>query len=248
MSETQLRTIRAAYSAFREHRSFFKEEIKRNHTIVEAGMFEDVRREVEAVEKAVPGLIPPIDPKDSEFFGGMTQKLGYRANVLITYLNRAIARLEGELATEKAQPVIQQRVFSFVADPAIREVVERDYLEIQRGFVAECWKSVIILCGGAIEALLVDLLSQDLPSATAAKATPKRDSNDPSRWGLSDLIAVAIELRKITAGAEKLSHSVREFRNLAHPGNEVRSKLVFGQEEARIAIEVLHLVHRDLSP
>lgn len=247
MTEAQLKTVRAAYQALREQRAFFKEEIARNHTIVEPAMFEDIRRELNEVEVQVPGLLPSLDPKESEFVS-VTHELGYRANVLITYLNRAIARLEAELAIDKTQPVIQQRLFSFVAEPAIRAVVERDYVEIQRAFVAECWKSAIILSGGAIEALLIDVLLQDLAKASAAKSTPTRDSNDPSRWGLSDLIAVAIELRKITAGAEKLSHSVREYRNLVHPGNEVRSKLAFGQEEARIAIEVLHLVHRDLSP
>lgn len=246
--DNQLKAIRAAFLSFREHRAFFKEEIARNHTIVELAMFEDVRREVDYVEQAAPGLLPPVDPKDSLFVSGTTGSRGHQANVLVTYLNRAIARLEAELAVEKAQPVIQRREFSFISDPSLRKIVERDYVEIQRAFVAECWKACVVLAGGAIEAMLVNVLTQDRAAATNASKTPKRDSSDPTRWGLSDLIAVAIELRKITAGAEKLSHSVREFRNLIHPTSELRSSLVAGQEEARIAIEVLHLVHRDLSP
>jgi hypothetical protein len=39
---------------------------------------------------------------------------------------------------------------------------------------------------------------------------------------------------------------VREYRNLIHPGNELRSKLTVGAEEARIAIEILNLIDREL--
>jgi hypothetical protein len=64
---------------------------------------------------------------------------------------------------------------------------------------------------------------------------------------LSKLIAVAVEMNKVSDAVEKLSNPVREYRNLAHPGNELRTGLSFGAEEARIALEVLHILHRDLS-
>ena len=61
------------------------------------------------------------------------------------------------------------------------------------------------------------------------------------------MIHVGVELKLVTEGVEKLSHSVREYRNLVHPGNEIKSALSFGKEEARIAVEVLHIIHRDQS-
>jgi len=80
---------------------------------------------------------------------------------------------------------------------------------------------------------------------TGATKAPKNP--DISRWDLADLINVAVELKLVSAGVEKLSHPIREFRNLIHPGNEVRNSLQFGAEEAKIALEVLHIVHRGLS-
>ena len=106
-------------------------------------------------------------------------------------------------------------------------------------------KSVIILSGGAIEAILTDIALQNATQAKAATSAPKE--SDVTRWDLADLINVAVELKLVSAGVEKLSHSVRAYRNLIHPGNEIRNKLTFDAEEAKIALEVLHIVHRDLS-
>jgi hypothetical protein len=85
---------------------------------------------------------------------------------------------------------------------------------------------------------------EDLPALGSPKA-PR--NTDPTKWDLSDLINVAVDLKLVRTGVEKLSHSVREYRNLVHPGNELRNKLTFDAEEARIAIEVLDMVHRELS-
>lgn len=128
----------------------------------------------------------------------------------------------------------------------LRDLIERDYAEIQRAFISECWKSTIILSGGAIEALLLDLLQKNAANALSATKAPKGKSNLET-WVLSELINVAVELQLVPVGVEKLSHSLREYRNLVHPGKEIRDKLIFDREEAKIAIEVLHILHRELS-
>jgi hypothetical protein len=79
----------------------------------------------------------------------------------------------------------------------------------------------------------------------AAKA-PKGKS-DITTWDLGHVINVSVELGLVSSSIDKLSHSVREYRNLIHPGNEMRNRLTFDTEEARIALEVLNMVHRDCS-
>jgi hypothetical protein len=64
---------------------------------------------------------------------------------------------------------------------------------------------------------------------------------------LADLIAVAADIQAVSQSAEKLSHTVREYRNLVHPGNQLRTGLKVQPEEARIAVEVLNILIRDLS-
>jgi hypothetical protein len=95
-----------------------------------------------------------------------------------------------------------------------------------------------------MEAILLDRLSLDVASSVSATSAPKKA--DLTRWDLSDLIKVAVELKLVYSSVEKLSHSVREYRNLIHPGNELRNKLTVGAEEARIAIEILNLIDREL--
>jgi len=164
---------------------------------------------------------------------------------LRSYLSRVIGRLQIESEEPADTPVTERREFAFIRSRDLRRIVERDYAEAQRAFIAECWKSTIVLAGGMIEAILSDLLLANQTLVTGATKAPKNP--DISRWDLADLINVAVELKLVSAGVEKLSHPIREFRNLIHPGNEVRNSLQFGAEEAKIALEVLHIVHRGLS-
>ncbi len=156
-----------------------------------------------------------------------------------------VARLQVVTEETMNTPIAEKRQFTFIRDLSLRAIVERDYSEIQKAYSLQCWKSVIILCGGTIEAVLTDLLLANETSAKSAKSSPK--TTDITRWDFSNLIDVSVELKLLSQGVEKLSHSIREYRNLVHPGNEVRNKLKFDAEEAKIAFEVLNIVHRDLS-
>lgn len=141
--------------------------------------------------------------------------------------------------------VTEKRNFPFISDNELRKILERDYSEIQRAFVAQSWKSVIIMCGSAIEAILLNLLKQDEKKAKSSKKASEEKNLE--KWSLNNLIEVAVDLKLVTEGIAKLSHPVREYRNIIHPGNEIRNKIEFGKEEARIAIEVLNILHRDLT-
>lgn len=134
--------------------------------------------------------------------------------------------------------------FSFIKDKKLREIIERDYSEIVKDLATECYKSVIILCGGSIEALLLDKLKENKQAAKKSNKAPKE--GDIEKWDLNDLINVATDIKIIKNPAiNKLSHSVRDYRNLVHPGKELRSGLKVEPEEAKIAFEVLNILIRE---
>jgi len=146
-------------------------------------------------------------------------------------------------AQEAALPVLD-----FMHNARLRGVVERDRSELQRVKRAQAVKSRYVLCGGLIEALLLDALLHYETRAKTANKAPKGHGSARALhdWRLGDLIDVAVELNIIQTDAEQYSHGVRNYRNLVHPGKEIRSQQKVAPEEADIAEKVLDIVIREL--
>lgn len=237
MIREKMKKLRQYYHSLLGQQRFFED---KNNPMVSQAPVRILTDEIKAIESDFPGLLPSFNPTEFHSHNEIYASSGIRA-----YLHTALARLQVAIEDSESTPVTETREFSFIQEKQLRSIMERDYTEIQRAYIAECWKSVIILCGGAIETILTDILLQHSPQTASASNAPKK--SDITKWDLADLINVAVELQLVSPGVEKLSHSVREYRNLVHPGNEIRNNLAFGIEEARIAIEVLHIIHRDLS-
>ena len=243
MAEEKARKLRGYYHSLLGLQRLFESELKQ-HPYCEGSPVATLAGEIDRIEKGFPGLLPQFY-LGSYFSHSSGNESFYKVSGILSFLASAVAHLEASLDTPIGTPVTQTREFTFVIDLELRKVIERDYAEIQRGYIGECWKSVIILSGGAIEALLTDRLLRDPERARAASKAPREP--DIKKWDLAHVIDVSLQLQFVTSGVEKLSHSVREYRNLVHPGNEIRNNLKFGAEEAKIALEVLHIVWRDLS-
>jgi len=157
-------------------------------------------------------------------------------------------RLEQEIqAKSSSQPEakqIEKEDFSFVVDTELREIIERDYEEVQKVKNARAPKATIVLAGSIIEALLLEALLKDSPKAKTSPKAPKE--NDLRKWHLNSSIEVAEDLGKIKEDTTKFSYVVKDYRNLIHPGKEIRIKLKPKPEEAEIAFQVLKKVIRDL--
>lgn len=202
-----------------------------------------VAQELQLLEQEIPGLVPPLRLEDLYERVSGAQPY-YRAQGLRSHLAIAVGKLEAEIQPPESNPV-EEREFLYVKNAKLRKILKRDYQELQRASIASCWKSVLILAAVAIETILVDLLLQHESAAKTASKAPKKPNIID--WDLADLINVCVERQLVSPGVEKLSHSVREYRNLIHPGNELRTGLTFDVEEAKIAIEVLHMIDRHLS-
>jgi hypothetical protein len=234
------RLLRYYYQTLKDYKDFVNSILARGFSFLDEPAFGQVVSGIEELQAIYPGLIPRFTRAEVARSTGSGDAVAVQL-----YLKRALTRLELELEGEQDTPTIESREFAFVTKPELRRLLERDYPEIQRAYVAGCWKAVVILSGGALEAILLDQLLKDIDTARSASSAPHEP--DITRWNLSSLIAVCVEMGTVQSGLDKLSHSIREYRNLVHPGVEIRTALVFGKEEARIALEVLHILHRDLS-
>lgn len=235
MNSEQLNRLRMFYHSFKEQQRALSSLNLKGGIYIDAKAIRPLVDELSQVTKEFPDLLPPFDP--GQYVHGMY----FNYVGIMSHTAMVIGRLQPAVEQTTDTPVTENRQFSFVHNPDLKAIIERDYSEIQRAYIAQCWKSVIILCGGAIEAILTDLLKSNETDARASKSAPPKEP-DITRWDLSQLISVAVELKLVSAAVEKLSHSLREYRNLVHPGNELRNKLLFDAEEAKIAIEDSRLV------
>lgn len=205
--------------------------------------FTSIDDEIRRAKADFPDSVPEY-PRG--MFGFSPDYRFYDVSGVKTYLAAVIARFKAALTDTENTSVTESLQFSFLVDPKLREIIERDYIEIQRGYIDQCWKSVLILSCGSIEAILLDRLMRDPAQAQGAKGAPAKQP-DLSHWDLSELIKVAVELKIVEPSAEMLANAVRQYRNLVHPGYELRNKLQVSKLEADSALTVLKMVHRDLS-
>ena len=239
MNVDEHKKLMGFYKSLSEQKRFF--DTLKGGTRIRVISVRPCLNEIKHIQNEYPDLVP----FDVDYYGRLqgSQYIDYIA--FRSNLAKVITRLESEIDQTADISVTEKLQFPFIVDSTLRSIVERDYEEIQKASISNCYKSVIILCGGTIEAILTDVLLKNKPQATSSESAPR--IKDISRWTFSDLIDVVVELNLVTVGVQKLSHPLREYRNIIHPSYEIRNHLQFGAEEAKIALAMLHIVHRDLS-
>jgi hypothetical protein len=112
------------------------------------------------------------------------------------------------------------------------------------------WKAATVLAGAALEALLLWAVARhsesDRKSALQAR-NRKADPVRPEGWYLLDYIEVANALGDIDDDTAKQANLAKNFRNLIHPGREVRTGTRCDRGTAHSTYGALHLVISDLA-
>jgi len=164
---------------------------------------------------------------------------------LLAELSLAIAQREQPIIAEaEILPTAPSISMDFIRNEDIRKQAESDYREIQECHRSESWKAAIVLTGSCLEGMLLDQILQRQVELESTTSAPPRD---PYEWNLFEVVNVCVELGIIKAAQFNLSEAVREFRNVIHPGRIIRKEIQFGREEARIGLETLKALIRDLS-
>jgi hypothetical protein len=128
--------------------------------------------------------------------------------------------------------------FEFVSDQAFQTILERDYEEVQKCLETKSSKSVLVLSGSIVEALLSDYFIENLPSGQTQASI------------LSTTLAALLDFAEadgiITKSEKNLATVIKDFRNLIHPGREVRKNEQFDFETAQLAAQILNLLIRKI--
>lgn len=138
--------------------------------------------------------------------------------------------------------------FWFVENPSLRRLLSADRQELLRVYDAKAWKSTVILSGGILEGMLLDVLDRRKEQANEAYRQIKGRNPEPlDRWVLNELVEVAKAVGALGKGVGQLSHVLREFRDLIHPGRQLREGITISADEAEIAVLTVKICFRELA-
>jgi hypothetical protein len=149
-----------------------------------------------------------------------------------------------------------RRTFSFIADAALRQIVERDYAELTlKLFPDGAWKSSVIMAGSILEAILFDRVADAKWNSTAlasAKVPLEKKTNSKrpmDEWTLENLIDIAVDINLLPKDPANTIHQVlRDYRNFVHPKKEIRAAHACTEAEAMLAVGALNSVCNYLDP
>jgi hypothetical protein len=129
--------------------------------------------------------------------------------------------------------------FDFISGDDFRASLESDYQELNASMHSGSWKAVHVLAGSIIEAVLTDYL--------IATDYQKRNNTDPLKMDLDKVIAACETEGVLTQRTAQLSHVIRSYRNLIHPGRLIRLGETVDEGGAKIAQALVELVVTDVA-
>lgn len=135
----------------------------------------------------------------------------------------------------------KRRSFPYINDKDLLVIIERDYFELKTIlFSAGAWKSVVIMAGSILEAVLYDVLTKDqsaLSKATSSAKAPKGKDITKGEWKLSNLIEVATDTVILPQDrANTVDQVLRDYRNFVHPKKEIKAAHQCMEAEGYMAI------------
>jgi hypothetical protein len=129
--------------------------------------------------------------------------------------------------------------FDFIAHEGFRTSLENDYSDLLSCYDTAAWKSVLVLAGSIVEALLIDYL---------VATHGNRGGKDPLRMDLAEAINICKAERVLTERTADLCSVVRSYRNLIHPGRVVRLGEARPTEaSAKIAVALVELLVEEVA-
>lgn len=129
--------------------------------------------------------------------------------------------------------------FDFINGEDFRLSLEADYQELNLAMQAKAWKTVHVLAGSIIEAILIDYL--------VTSEYQKKSSFDPLKMTLAQAISACREENVSSEKTEHLSHVIRSYRNLIHPGRSVRLGEIANEQGAIIAHALIEIIVEEIA-
>jgi len=166
----------------------------------------------------------------------------------LTLMRRALSECPDEY------PAASTAKLTFISDQDLREALRIDLGSTNLALSNGEWKAATVLAGSIVEALLLWALQQrttaeiqnaivDLKSKSVSIKSRATNLED---WMLYELIEVSEELKIITTDTTKQARLAKDFRNLIHPGRNIRLGQICNRGTALSAVAAVEHVIEDI--
>lgn len=130
--------------------------------------------------------------------------------------------------------------FWFVRDGGLARRLQADWHEAQEVCGVRGWKSCVVLCGGILEAVLLEALSWQEPDpAFLPRMGAFRSAASLRRRPLAELAMVAMDRGLLRPDSLPMRETLRQSPALIHPARRAHRKLALTQEDAGAALEAV---------
>ncbi|MDX2242356.1 MAG: hypothetical protein NW224_16855 [Leptolyngbyaceae cyanobacterium bins.302] len=141
--------------------------------------------------------------------------------------------------------------FSFINDNVLQTMIERDKEELDNSLKSGLWKATLLLAGSIIEAILVDYFLTFPPSNDVLKAfeedrLKRYKGKKVEELDLVALISIAVKDNLISEDTSQVSTVIKNYRNLIHPGRELRRKEKVNEHTATVAKSLVEIVINEI--
>ena len=126
-----------------------------------------------------------------------------------------------------------------ITDEQLRTMVQRDKEELEKALENGLCKSVLLLAGSIIEAILVDFFLAFPVSGISATQVLKAN--------LANLLDWAEQEKLITSRTKEISTVIKNYRNLIHPGREYRLEERVDIHAATVAASLVEIIIQEIT-
>jgi hypothetical protein len=152
---------------------------------------------------------------------------------------------------EELKPLPPPDFLSLKLEPGLGEILSDRWNEVKKCLKAEGYLGATILMGSLLEGILLAVLQKYPREANTSKFAPKDPKSGKvkyfAEWSLSDMINVSHDLGWIGLDVKKFSHSLREFRNIIHPYQQMALKVIPDKDTCEISWLVVQAATKDLA-
>lgn len=139
---------------------------------------------------------------------------------------------------------------NFITDVELKDEIVSDLNRVNDSLLNFQWKAATIFSGSCIEAILLFSLQQrtdiQLIRENLKKVGVKVSGKEPSEWDLSAHIKAAEMGKLISSERAQLAFVVKDFRNLIHPGRQLRMQQKCDRGTALVAAGALDRIITEL--